>query len=247
MTTLLRRRVGAPLVALAAIAALAAAACARAATLQISPVTVELSADTPATGITLRNPGARPIYGQVRTYQWSQDQGDDVLTPAPGLAASPPLVQIGTHGEQLVRLVRLARDKPLREESYRVLIDELPTPDAPVVNGIAIRLRYSIPVFVEPDAALTPPKLTWHLVREPAGWLLRVTNDGGRHAQIAAVQLVDDAGRTHDVAPGLLGYALAGSMRQWPLSVDAAQAAPRIRQVRATVNTQPTQADVDPR
>ncbi|AJX31716.1 molecular chaperone [Burkholderia oklahomensis] len=240
MTSLVRRWLAA-----LAIAA-GAAAPAGAATLQISPVTVEMAADNPAAGVALRNPGARAIYGQVRTYRWSQDQGNDVLAPAPELVASPPLLQIGGQSEQLVRLVRVARDKPRREESYRVLIDELPMPDAPVVNGIAIRLRYSIPVFVSPDTALGPPKLAWRVMRGATGWLLRVTNEGGRHAQIASVRLVDDAGKTYEIAPGLLGYALAGGMRQWPLRLDTTQVVPRIRKVRAAINTQPVEADVGP-
>lgn len=217
---------------------------ARAATLQISPVTLELAPDAPAAGITLRNPGARPIYGQVRTYRWTQESGDDVLTPSPELVASPPLLQIAAQADQLVRLVRVARDKPPRELSYRILIDELPTPDAPVTSGITIRLRYSIPVFVTPDAAAAPPRLTWSLVRGDAGWLLRVANDGGRHAQIAAVQLIDDAGKRHEVTGGLLGYALAGSTRQWPVKLDATGATPRIRRVQATVNTQRVEAGI---
>ncbi|MWA33505.1 fimbria/pilus periplasmic chaperone [Burkholderia pseudomallei] len=227
---------------LAALTLAGAVAPASGATLQISPVTVEMAADNPAAGVTLSNPGARPIYGQVRTFRWTQEQGDDMLAPAPELVASPPLVQIGGQGEQLVRLGRAPPKKPRREESYRVLIDELPTPDAPVVNGIAIRLRYSIPVFVVPDVALGPPKLTWRIVHGATGWLLRVTNDGERHAQLASVRLVDDAGKAYEIAPGLLGYALAGGMRQWPLRIDAA----RIRKVRAAINTRPVEADVSP-
>ncbi|AIP63948.2 molecular chaperone [Burkholderia thailandensis] len=235
MTTSVRRW-------LAALAIAGAVAPASGATLQISPVTVEMAAGNPAAGVTLSNPGARPIYGQVRTFRWTQEHGDDVLAHAPELVASPPLLQIGGQSEQLVRLVRLAHGKPTREESYRVLIDELPTPDAPVVNGIAIRLRYSIPVFVAPDAALGPPKLAWSVVRGATGWFLRVTNGGERHAQLASVRLVDDAGKTYEIAPGLLGYALAGSMRQWPLRLDAAH----VRKVRATINTRPVEADVSP-
>ncbi|WP_336604471.1 molecular chaperone, partial [Burkholderia pseudomallei] len=91
---------------LAALTLAGAVAPASGATLQISPVTIEMAADNPAAGVTLSNPGARPVYGQVRTFRWTQEQGDDMLAPAPELVASPPLVQIGGQGEQLVRLVR---------------------------------------------------------------------------------------------------------------------------------------------
>ncbi len=215
-----------------------------AATLQVSPVTLELAPDAPATGITLRNPGDRPIYGQVRIYRWTQEQGDDVLTPSQELAASPPLLQITGQSDQLVRLVRVSRNKLTRERSYRVLIDELPMPDSPVTSGITIRLRYSIPVFLMPETNAAPPKLTWNLVRSDTGWLLRVANEGDRHAQIAAVRLIDDAGRPYEITAGLLGYALAGSTRQWSLRADALDVVPRVRRVQATVNTQRIEAGI---
>lgn len=68
---------------LAALAIAGAVAPASGATLQISPVTVEMAAGNPAAGVTLSNPGARPIYGQVRTFRWTQEHGDDVLAHAP--------------------------------------------------------------------------------------------------------------------------------------------------------------------
>jgi fimbrial chaperone protein len=228
---------------LCALACGLAAAAAHGATLQISPVTLDLAADSPAAALTLRNPGDRPIYGQVRTYRWTQEHGDDVLTPAPELVASPPLLQIGAQSDQLVRLVRTARDKPPREQSYRVLIDELPTPDAPVTSGITIRLRYSIPVFVAPATAGAPAQLDWSLARGEQAWQLRVANRGEHHAQISAVRLVDAAGKRYEITEGLLGYALAGSARQWPLRLDPA-IGPQIRRVEAIVNLQKVEAAV---
>ncbi|WP_321790504.1 molecular chaperone [Burkholderia pyrrocinia] len=222
----------------------ASAAVASAATLQISPVTIELPTSATAASVALSNPGALPIYGQVRTYRWTQENGADVMTPTDALAASPPLLQIGANAEQVIRLVRTVRDTPAAEESYRVLIDELPVPGAPVANGITIRLRYSVPVFVEPATAPAPPRLDWRIEHDAQGLRLAVENRGGRRAQIAAVRLVDAQGTAHDVTRGLLGYALAGSTRHWPLKLDA-NAAPFVR-IQATVNTQPVDARLTP-
>ncbi|MBN3820438.1 fimbria/pilus periplasmic chaperone, partial [Paraburkholderia sp. Se-20369] len=121
----------------------ASAATAPAATLQIAPVTLELPPSVMAAGVTLSNSGVQPIYGQVRAFRWTQENGDDVLTPTDSLAASPPLLQIGANADQLIRLVRTLRATPAAEESYRVLIDELPAPGTPAQNGITIRVRYS--------------------------------------------------------------------------------------------------------
>ena len=76
------------------VALLCAAGAAHAASLQISPVTIEFGADDTASGITLRNPGERPVYGQVRVFLWNQADGQDTLTPTQDLLASPPQLQL---------------------------------------------------------------------------------------------------------------------------------------------------------
>ena len=79
---------------------------AHAATLQISPVMVDLQSSDSASGIALRNPGDSALYGQVRVFRWEQSNGNDTLTPTQELMASPPLVRIAAQTDQLVRLVR---------------------------------------------------------------------------------------------------------------------------------------------
>ncbi|CAG9192138.1 Sigma-fimbriae chaperone protein [Paraburkholderia tropica] len=229
-----------------------------AATLQISPVTIEFSASENATGLTLRNPGDTPLYGQVRVFHWAQAGGDDVLTPTADVIASPPLIEIAPHGDQLVRLVRVntsgastaadGASAPASadggERSYRLLIDELPAPGTASADGVTIRLRYSVPVFVEPRGdGIAPPQLTWRLVRGAHGYALRADNAGQRRAQISAVQLYDDAGHSWDVTRGLLGYALGHQGRQWNVPVPP-DAKPGRMKVRATVNTQPVEGAV---
>ncbi|MFM0738887.1 fimbria/pilus periplasmic chaperone [Paraburkholderia xenovorans] len=217
---------------------------AHAATLQISPVMVDMQADANATGITLKNPGEKPLFGQVRVFRWDQANDDDTLTPTQDLVASPPLIQIAGHAEQLVRLVRTNPAPSAAEQGYRVLIDELPEPDAAPTSGVTIRLRYSVPVFVEPASDIGQPKLAWHLSRSEQSWLLRVVNTGKKRAQIAAVELVDKAGNTYLINKGLLGYALAGRERHWPVTLPDSAAQNGPLKVRAAVNSLPAEAVV---
>nr|WP_306299793.1 fimbria/pilus periplasmic chaperone [Caballeronia sordidicola] len=151
---------------------------AHAATLQISPVMVDLQSSDSATGIALLNPGDSALYGQVRVFRWDQANGDDTLTPTQELMASPPLVRIAAQADQLVRLVRATATPVTVEQSYRVLIDELPPPDSAPTNGVTIRLRYSVPIFVEPTGAAGQPKLSWHLARGDNGWVCVLTTPG---------------------------------------------------------------------
>jgi fimbrial chaperone protein len=243
------RRLRIALVARLILAALGALAgtltAAQGATLQISPVMIELQADSNASGMTLRNPGDKPLYGQVRVYRWDQENGEDTLTPTQAVVASPPLIQIAAGSEQLVRLVRITPAPNSAEESYRVLIDELPEPDTASANGVTIRLRYSVPVFLEPSARIGNPKLAWHLTRVADGWLLRADNTGQHRAQIAAVQLVNGAGSTFDVNKGLLGYALPGKDRVWHVSLPGNADLSGPVKVRAAINSTPAEAAVD--
>lgn len=217
---------------------------AHASSLQISPVVLELRDGQGAVSITLRNPDDKPLYGQVRVFRWDQSISDDNLTPTQELLASPPLIEIPAHGEQLVRLVRRTTGAPDSEQTYRLLIDEVPSADSPAASGVTIRLRYSVPVFVEPSNVYVAPMLSWHLRCDKSGWVLHVANEGKRRAQISAVQLVSASGKPIAIEKGLLGYALAGRARQWHIKLDGDVDLHAPLKVRATINALPVEGEV---
>jgi fimbrial chaperone protein len=133
------------LTALAAAAAMQGAA--HAASLQVSPVLINLRPGQAATGIWLQNAGDVPVCGRVRVFLWEQKNGADVLTPTDELIASPPVMQIPAKSTQTIRLVRRTAAPPGPGRQFRVLIDEVPT-TAEARDGVAIKLQYSVPVFV---------------------------------------------------------------------------------------------------
>lgn len=194
---------------------------AQAATLQISPVMVELQADQTASGLSLSNSGERAIYGQVRVFLWDQVNGDDTLAPTQELIASPPLMKIPPHGEQLVRLVRKSSTPVSAEQSYRIVIDEIPVAEdlSASESSVKIRLRYSVPVFVSAGGPPAQPKLAWQVQRRDDAWILRLANSGAKRAQVGALTLTNAAGKDFVITQGLFGYALAGREREWRLSV----------------------------
>ncbi|VVD86366.1 P pilus assembly protein chaperone PapD-like protein [Pandoraea communis] len=184
------------------------------ATLQVSPVIVNILPTQPATTLTLGNSGDLPIHGQLRLYAWTQRNGDNVLTPTEALIASPPIVRIEPGERQIVRLVHVAQKPEHHEQSYRLLVDELPSADAAVTDGVSIRLRYSLPVFVQARDAQAP---SLHFDVRMAQGEVEVRNDGERHAQLGATRVLDTSGRSVELARGLLGYVLAGQTRRFPL------------------------------
>lgn len=204
------------------------------AALQISPVLVEIAPQQAASGIMLRNPGTTAIYGQVRIYRWEQTDGDDVLTATEEIQASPPIIQVPPGGEQLVRLVRTSKELAPLERGYRLVIDEIPDPATPGINGVVLRLRYSVPVFVAGAPPSPEPELAWQATRAGDAWVLRLTNTGTRYAQVAALQVLNSAGKPVASIDGLVGYALAQRQREW--RIPAKQSAGGPVRIKALIN-----------
>ncbi len=148
----------APFIALAALVGSVLALDAQAASLQISPVSINLRANQAASGINLQNLGERPVYGQVRVFAWDQRNGEDVLTPTDELVASPPIIEVGAKGSQTIRLVRKGGAAGNAERTYRLLIDEIPREDEQASawrSACSTRCRCSWP-----RATRRPPR-TW--------------------------------------------------------------------------------------
>ncbi|HEY9091593.1 molecular chaperone [Parasphingorhabdus sp.] len=223
---------------------LLASAPAYASGLQVSPVTVTLTAKETADGLTLSNVGNSTVHAQVRVYHWRQGPDGDILDPSTGLVISPPMVVLEPGGEQLVRVIRTqpapAEGQP--EDSYRVVIDELPVARDDK-EGIDFVLRYSLPIFIQPAGAEPEPSLTWSLSEVNGKIGIGVSNSGLKHAQIADVSIRWSDGRQTVLAPGLLGYALPGATRSWgtaePWPANASAASLEVR-----INGQETQQEL---
>ncbi|MCD2519062.1 molecular chaperone [Massilia sp. G4R7] len=189
---------------------------ASAANLQISPVSISFRAGQTAAGVTLQNLGEQPLHGQVRVFVWDQKDGEDVLAPATDVVASPPIMEVAPNSTQTVRLVRRNPAPARGEQTYRILIDEIPKGDA-AASGVAIRLQYSVPVFVPPADEAAAPQLAWSIKRQDGAWFLEARNDGALHAQLGATTLRTQNGKEFQLSKGLLGYALPGRTRRWRL------------------------------
>jgi fimbrial chaperone protein len=193
--------------------------------LQVSPISLSLQARENASGLTLSNTADNVINAQVRVYQWSQDEKGDQLTPSRGLLASPPMIKLNPSDKQLVRIIR-AKAPPKGagavEDSYRILINELPVKSLEQKKGLQFALSYSLPVFVQPVGVVkTSPQLQWRYSLQPDDEQikLRVSNSGNGHAQLARVGIVDSAGNSINLNQGLLGYVLPGATMNWTLKV----------------------------
>jgi len=194
-----------------AVAALATTA--SAAQLHVRPISIELVAPAQASKIVLTNRGRTPIAAQARLFRWTQKNGQDVLERTRVVVASPPLLKLRPGREHVVRIVRLAKTPVKGEESYRLIVDEIPQKRLKG-SGVVFALRYSIPVFFRQQGA-TPARLSWQARRGKGGVLLKATNTGQLHERISNLRLVLPGGRTLVIARGLAGYVLGNSTRIW--------------------------------
>jgi fimbrial chaperone protein len=157
--------------------------------------------------------------------------------------ASPPIIEIAGKSAQTIRLVRRAGAPATpggAEQTYRILIDELPRGDPQQAN-VAIRLQYSVPAFVLPSDTQAAPQLEWSTFQRAGAWHLRARNTGALHAQIGATS-VTVGSRDVVLSKGLLGYALPGRTREWALPADVAGALPASLAIATNVNAKPQSA-----
>ena len=184
-----------------------------AASLQVTPVTIELPASAKAASLTLRDLGDAPINAQIRVYRWSQKNGEEQLTPTTDLVASPPAALLKAGQDHIVRVVRVSGKPVEGEESYRLLIDELPQRSDSSGARINFVVRYSIPIFfAQPDAQ---PQLTWNLSTSNGELVVSVENVGTRHVRISGLKLEGPSGANVSFGDGLVGYVLAHSTMTW--------------------------------
>ena len=196
-----------------ALAGMAVAWPVQASQLHVRPVTIELKAPAAASKLVLTNRGRSPISAQVRLFRWTQKNGRDVLERTRMVVASPPLLKMRPGREYIVRIVRLAKTPVRGEEAYRLLVDEIPQKRLKG-SGVVFALRYSIPVFFQQPGA-TPPKVSWQAFSRKGRLILRARNSGQLHERIAGLKVTLPGGRTRTLYPGLAGYVLGNSVRQW--------------------------------
>ena len=185
-----------------------------ASSLQVTPINVEVKAPGATTSLTLTNSSKDTISAQVRILRWTQKNGEEKLEPTTDVVVSPPIASVPANGEQIIRLVRTSKQPVAAEETYRILVDELPDPAKQKANGIAIAIRYSIPVFFMPAEA-GDYAVKFSMERRDGKLYVAATNTGARRTRISELTVADAAGNKASLGSGLVGYVLSQSSMRW--------------------------------
>jgi fimbrial chaperone protein len=190
---------------------------ANAQSLQLLPVTVELSGTQRAASLVVRNMDSRPAVIQARAFLWRQTSEGDELTVTRQLILSPPIAEVPPGGAQVIRLL-LRQPATDSEDTYRILIDGLPPSGSE--SGIRMGLRFSVPLFAVARQGLKP-NLSWRVEMNPDGSAdLVARNDGKKHARVLAPVIETGNAKRLEVKAGLHSYVLASSERRWAVLGD---------------------------
>lgn len=185
---------------------------AMAATLQVAPVTLDLQSGQSASAVYLTNSGKAAIHAQIRVYEWTQQNGKDVLTATDEVVSSPAMTSLAPGQQQLVRIIVMQPGIREQEQSYRLVIDELPdaTSRAANPNAIHFLLRYSIPVFIAGNQNMPVSRDALSCEQADTPGTIRCYNAGNSHIRLSHLQALTAAGQVAGSLKGLAGYVLPG-------------------------------------
>jgi fimbrial chaperone protein len=188
----------------------------------VMPLRVDLQQGRMTGAVTLTNNTDAPVSVQAQLKQWSQHDGRDRLDDVAHAVATPPVFTLAPKSRQVVRVGVLVPPHATTEQTFRLLLTELPASAAPAGGQVATLLQLSLPVFVMPRTPPPTVPLTAVLARatlsgQPA-WVLSLRNEGLRHAQVTGGTL-SVAGAPW--AERLGTYVLAGQTVYLPVRADA--------------------------
>lgn len=163
---------------------------------QVNPVRVELTAQEKSAVIRVLNTGEETVTIQSQLLAWSQQDGNDHLIPTREVLVSPPIFKIKPGATQIVRVGLLRQIDDHRELSYRLQIEEIPSPPAPDFKGLQVALRIGMPVFVK-SRDKTAQDLHFSISKPVNGNLdLSISNQGNAHAQLYELTVHAKEGQT---------------------------------------------------
>jgi len=187
---------------------------ASASSLQVTPVRIQVDLPAAASTITVSNPGDTPLAAQLRVFRWTRVGGKDTLAPTKDVVASPPLAKLAPGQPYVVRIIRVSKVPVDSEETYRLLVDEIPDLRTAAPSfGPRFAIRQSIPVFFTDPAAA--PRLSWAATVKNGKLLLQARNEGGRRVRISALNVTNQSGASLSYGENFTGYVFGRSSEQW--------------------------------
>lgn len=191
----------------------------------VTPTEIDLSTSATSALLTLRNVSKAPLRFEVTLFTWSEDEhGVMKLEPSTDVTFFPKLIELGAGTSRNIRLgINKGASRDV-ERSFRIFVEELPDESAPKTNGVAIRTKVGVPVFVRPVKPTRSAVIDG--VSVAGGKVLtRVHNTGNLHLNVDTVAVKGigpstAATFTRDAAGW---YVLPGATRVFEVPISAAE------------------------
>ena len=191
----------------------------------VTPTEIDLSTSTTSALLTLRNVSKSPLRFEVTLFTWSEDDhGAMTLQPSTDVTFFPKLIELAAGTSRNIRLGIIAGTSRDVERSFRIFVEELPDQTAQTPNGVAIRTKVGIPVFVRP--AKPTRSAVIDSVSVAGGKILtRVRNTGNLHINVDSIAVkgtgASNAATFSREGPGW--YVLPGATRTFEVPMSAAE------------------------
>lgn len=187
--------------------------------LRVTPVSINAEAPVSSGKLTLSNSGDRPLRVQVRVFEWVQRNGKNMYIPTKNVAVSPPMMTMRPGSDSVLRVVRVGKKPLAGQETYRVIIDQLP--DASVTKtgkqAVSFVIRHSIPVVFSAKGDFNS-RVKWSAKRVGKSYQLTAVNNGNAYERISDIKLMA-GNKVAGSTKGLAGYVLPGSTMTFSVPV----------------------------
>lgn len=186
-----------------------------AASFTVTPVRVELSARQLHATLQITNSGDEKVTIQLHPLLWTLASGVQALQDTNDVIFNPPIFTIMPHETQAIRVGLREFAGGTSEETYRLILEEVPANFDSSFKGLRTVLRISIPIFIKPSVPLET-KLAWDLHRTPdGGAMLSVSNQGNAHIQLKQLSMVADGATDPSFSQSAFVYLLPGERKEW--------------------------------
>jgi len=173
---------------------------------RVAPVRIDLSARRPHSTLSVSNNGTERVTVQAEAFVWRVERDEDRLNETDDVLVNPPIFTLEPGATQLLRLGLREWISSRTEQTYRIVLEEVPPPRRPTEVGIRTLLRLSIPLFIQPTGSTSQPD---------GSLALAVENIGRVHTRLRQFSVTADDQPQGDFVMSVPTYVLAGTRRQW--------------------------------
>jgi fimbrial chaperone protein len=195
------------LVNAAATLALLSSLHANAGSLAVSPLRLTYANTAVIAAVTVENNGESEALVQTETFSWKQIGTEHRLTATEDIIAMPPVFRLAPGARQQVRVGLTRAFSEPREQTFRLMVTEVPTSIAP--GSVAVAVRHSLPIFVLPVSPISADLTIKQGLQDD----VEIANSGSKHMRILRWRVRASSGVVIAEASGP-GYLLAGASQR---------------------------------